>query len=86
MLGAVNKVLFFGNLFGIVYAFQARTSFKDCPARTVFDVVHDTEYRRKWDHDMIDMKEVCKVCVNNTVSYYAGTVCNTHAWFMFTNV
>ncbi|XP_076811176.1 START domain-containing protein 10-like [Clavelina lepadiformis] len=51
---------------------KAVTSFNDCSAATIFDVVHDTEYRRKWDHDMIDMKEVCKLCVNNTVSYYAA--------------
>jgi len=51
---------------------QAVTSFKDISAGTLFDVVHDTQYRLKWDHDMIDMTEVCKLCVNNTVSYYAG--------------
>nr|CAB3266635.1 PCTP-like protein [Phallusia mammillata] len=50
---------------------RAVTSFSDVSAGTIFDVVHDTEYRRKWDHDMIKMDEVCKICVNNTVSYYA---------------
>ncbi len=51
---------------------QAVTSFQDVSAALVFDVVHDCEYRKKWDHDMLDMKEICKVSVNNTVSYYAG--------------
>uniref|UniRef100_H2ZF71 START domain-containing protein 10 n=1 Tax=Ciona savignyi TaxID=51511 RepID=H2ZF71_CIOSA len=50
---------------------KAVTSFNDVSAATLFDVIHDTEYRRKWDHDMIEMKEICKLCVNNTVSYYA---------------
>lgn len=51
---------------------KAVTSFQDVPAALVFDVVHDSEYRKKWDHDMLDMKEICKVSVNNTVSYYAA--------------
>lgn len=51
---------------------KAVTTFQDVSAALVFDVVHDTEYRKKWDHDMIDMKEICKVSVNNTVSYYAA--------------
>lgn len=46
--------------------------FKDVTAATLFDVVHDTEYRMKWDKDMISMKDICKVCVNNQVGYYAG--------------
>jgi len=50
---------------------KAFTTFSDVSASLVFDVVHDTEYRKKWDHDMIEMKEICKVSVNNTVSYYA---------------
>jgi len=51
---------------------KAIVSFEDINAATVFDVVHDTDYRKKWDHDMLSMEEICKVSVNNTVSYYAA--------------
>lgn len=52
--------------------FKARTVFEDVKASTVFDVVHDTEYRKKWDKDMIDLQDICKLSVNNSVGYYAG--------------
>jgi len=51
---------------------KAVAAFDDASAADVFDVVHDTDYRKKWDHDMISMQEICKVSVNNTVSYYAA--------------
>ncbi|XP_039264918.1 START domain-containing protein 10-like [Styela clava] len=50
---------------------RAKTIFTDVRASTVFDVVHDTDYRREWDKDMIDIYDICKLCVNNTVGYYA---------------
>lgn len=50
---------------------RARATFEDVSAATIFDVVHDTTYRKKWDKDMINMTEICKLCVNNTISYYA---------------
>lgn len=50
---------------------RASTIFTDVCASTVFDVVHDTDYRRQWDKDMIEMVDICKLCVNNSVGYYA---------------
>lgn len=50
---------------------RAKTIFTDVKASTVFDVVHDTDYRREWDKDMIEIFDICKLCVNNTVGYYA---------------
>ena len=57
----------------LVFLFlQASTVFSDVLASTVFDVVHDTDFRREWDKDMIEMVDICKLCVNNSVGYYAG--------------
>lgn len=41
------------------------------PAETVYDVLHDIEYRRKWDLNVIDTHDIAQLAINADVGYYA---------------
>ncbi|ETE63692.1 PCTP-like protein, partial [Ophiophagus hannah] len=40
-------------------------------AETVFDVLHDTEYRKKWDLNVIETHEIARLSDNADVGYYS---------------
>lgn len=44
---------------------------KDVRAETVYDVLHDTSYRKKWDTNMIDTFDIGRLTVNADVGYYS---------------
>ncbi|XP_035387828.1 START domain-containing protein 10 isoform X3 [Electrophorus electricus] len=44
---------------------------KDVRAETLYDVLHDTSYRKKWDTNMIDTFDIGKLTVNADVGYYS---------------
>lgn len=44
---------------------------KDAPAETIYDVLHDIEYRKKWDTNVIETFDIGKLTVNSDVGYYA---------------
>ncbi|KAG7277944.1 hypothetical protein CRUP_022114 [Coryphaenoides rupestris] len=44
---------------------------KDVQAETVYDVLHDTSYRKKWDTNMIDTYDIGRLTVNADVGYYS---------------
>ncbi|NWI20654.1 STA10 protein, partial [Crypturellus soui] len=50
---------------------QCRMECKDVPAETLYDVLHDTEYRRKWDTNVIETFDIGRLTVNADVGYYA---------------
>jgi len=37
----------------------------------MYDVLHDSEYRREWDSNVIDTHDIAQVAVNADVGYYA---------------
>ena len=43
----------------------------DVPAETAYDVLHDTEYRKKWDLNVLDTHEIARLSDNADVGYYA---------------
>lgn len=47
---------------------------KDVPAETMYDVLHDIEYRRKWDSNVIETFDIGKLTVNADVGYYSCTL------------
>ncbi|KAM9833717.1 START domain-containing protein 10 [Syngnathus typhle] len=44
---------------------------KGVSAETLYDVLHDTSYRRKWDTSMIDTYDIGRLTVNADVGYYS---------------
>ena len=44
---------------------------KDIAASTLYDVLHDPEYRRTWDAHMLESYELCCLNPNNDIGYYA---------------
>lgn len=48
-----------------------RISCKDVSAETLYDVLHDTHYRKKWDSNMIETYDIGRLTVNADVGYYS---------------
>jgi len=45
--------------------------FNDVSANTMFDVLHDPDYRKEWDEHMLASIEIGYLNPNNDVGYYA---------------
>lgn len=43
----------------------------DVPAETLYDVLHDIEYRKKWDSNVIETFDIARLTVNADVGYYS---------------
>lgn len=54
---------------------------KDVSAETMYDVLHDIEYRKKWDTNVIDTFDIGKLTVNSDVGYYS---CMLYTYVVFT--
>nr|XP_048719567.1 START domain-containing protein 10-like isoform X1 [Caretta caretta] len=54
-----------------VHTVKCRIDIQDVPAETVYDVLHDIEYRRKWDMNVIDTHDIARLAANADVGYYA---------------
>uniref|UniRef100_A0A8C3TWH8 START domain-containing protein n=1 Tax=Catharus ustulatus TaxID=91951 RepID=A0A8C3TWH8_CATUS len=54
-----------------VQKIKTRISCKDVPAETLYDVLHDTSYRKKWDSNMIETYDIGRLTVNADVGYYS---------------
>lgn len=50
---------------------QMRIVCKDVTAETLYDVLHDTSYRKEWDTNMIDTYDIGRLTVNADVGYYS---------------
>ncbi|XP_034290897.1 START domain-containing protein 10-like isoform X3 [Pantherophis guttatus] len=54
-----------------VHRVKGRVNMPDVSAETVFDVLHDTEYRKKWDLNVIETHEIARLSDNADVGYYS---------------
>ncbi|KAH3836400.1 START domain-containing protein 10-like [Dreissena polymorpha] len=50
---------------------KVRTLFDDIGGDVLYDVLHDPEYRKTWDHSMVEGYEICAINPNNDIGYYA---------------
>ncbi|XP_044878983.1 START domain-containing protein 10 [Mauremys mutica] len=56
---------------GSLHKIKCRMECKDIAAETLYDVLHDIEYRKKWDTNVIETFDIGKLTVNSDVGYYA---------------
>lgn len=54
-----------------VSVLQCRMECRDVPAETLYDVLHDIEYRKKWDSNVIETFDIARLTVNADVGYYS---------------
>lgn len=53
---------------------QVRTTFTDVDSATLYDVLHDPDFRKTWDQTMLEGAEICAINPNNDIGYYASKV------------
>lgn len=51
---------------------KIQTVFHDISPETLYDVLHDPDYRKVWDSHMLESLEIGLLNVNNDVGYYAS--------------
>lgn len=51
---------------------KINTVFPDITSETLYDVLHDPDYRKVWDTHMLESLEIGLLNVNNDVGYYAS--------------
>ncbi|XP_053329991.1 START domain-containing protein 10-like [Spea bombifrons] len=55
----------------LIHTVKGCMTFPDVSADTVYDVLHDTAYRRKWDLSMIETRDIAQLSANADVGYYS---------------
>uniref|UniRef100_A0A8C7QYM1 START domain containing 14 n=1 Tax=Oncorhynchus mykiss TaxID=8022 RepID=A0A8C7QYM1_ONCMY len=50
---------------------QCRMTIKDVSAATMYDVLHDGQYRRKWDPTMLESFDIARLSPNADMGYYS---------------
>lgn len=54
-----------------LHKIKCRMECKDIAAEDLYDVLHDVEYRKKWDTNVIETFDIGKLTVNADIGYYA---------------
>ena len=50
---------------------------KDVSAATMYDVIHDGQYRKRWDPTMLESYDIARLSDNADVGYYS---CELHSF------
>ncbi|XP_062331747.1 START domain containing 14 [Osmerus eperlanus] len=54
-----------------VHKIKCKMAIKDVSAATMFDVLHDGQYRKKWDPTMLESFDIARLTPNADVGYYS---------------
>uniref|UniRef100_A0A8V0XCG4 StAR related lipid transfer domain containing 10 n=1 Tax=Gallus gallus TaxID=9031 RepID=A0A8V0XCG4_CHICK len=54
-----------------VHSIKCRMECRDVAAATLYDVLHDSDYRRRWDSNVIHSFDIGRLTANADVGYYA---------------
>lgn len=54
-----------------VQKLKTRLECKDVSAETMYDVLHDIDYRKKWDSNVVETFDIGKLTANADVGYYS---------------
>ncbi|KAM4732441.1 START domain containing 14 [Anableps anableps] len=60
-----------GNNSPKVHKIKCKMAIKDVSAATMYDVIHDGQYRKKWDPNMLDSYDIARLSDNADVGYYS---------------
>ncbi|WP_257267192.1 START domain-containing protein [Endozoicomonas sp. ONNA2] len=80
-----------GTGFNIV---RATVQWDDVKPETLFNTLHDADYRKTWDGKMIDGRNICQLDPRNDIGYYSLELgwlisnrdfCNMRSWMEFSN-
>lgn len=54
-----------------VHKIKCRMNIKDVSAATMYDVLHDSQYRKSWDPTMLESFDIARLAPNADVGYYS---------------
>ncbi|KAK6298873.1 hypothetical protein J4Q44_G00303830 [Coregonus suidteri] len=54
-----------------VHKIKCRMTIKDVSAATMYDVLHDGQYRKKWDPSMLESFDIARLSPNADMGYYS---------------
>ncbi|XP_056295729.1 START domain containing 14 [Pseudoliparis swirei] len=60
-----------GNDVPKVHKIKCKMTINDVSAATMYDVLHDGSYRKKWDPAMLDSFDIARLSMNADVGYYS---------------
>ena len=55
-----------------VFVGQIQGVYSDVTAETMYDVIHDPQYRKTWDTQILEGYDICRVNANSDIGYYAS--------------
>lgn len=73
---------------------RVRREMKNVPTHVLYDNLHDAEYRKTWDANMLAGHNICELNRHNDIGYYGAKFpwplanrdfCNMRSWMEFTN-
>lgn len=73
---------------------RVRREMKTVPTHVLYDNLHDAEYRKTWDQNMLAGFNICDLNKHNDIGYYGAKFpwplanrdfCNMRSWMEFTN-
>lgn len=66
-----------------VCVFQCTMPITDVSAATMYDVLHDSKYRKEWDPAMLESFDIARLSANADVGYYSCELQTSFICFIY---